>query len=103
MIEAATEFRKNSFNDEDSATLAQVATLYQNVADDAISASDSASIIISQMKAFNIPAEDAIHIIDSINAVSNNFAVSSTDVATALSKTSSAMGVLGNDFEQTIG
>lgn len=103
MIEAATEFRKNSFNDEDSATLAQVATLYQNVADDAISASDSAAIIISQMKAFNIPAEDAIHIIDSINAVSNNFAVSSTDVATALSKTSSAMGVLGNDFEQTIG
>ncbi len=103
MIEAATEFRKNSFNDEDSATLAQVATLYQNVADDAISASDSASIIISQMKAFNIPAENAIHIIDAINAVSNNFAVSSTDVATALSKTSSAMGVLGNDFEQTIG
>lgn len=97
------EFRKNSFNDEDSATLAQVATLYQNVADDAISASDSASIIISQMKAFNIPAENAIHIIDAINAVSNNFAVSSTDVATALSKTSSAMGVLGNDFEQTIG
>lgn len=103
MIEAATEFRKNSFNDEDSATLAQVATLYQNVADDAISASDSASIIISQMKAFNIPAENAIHIIDAINAVSNNFAVSSTDVATALSKTSSAMGVLGNDFESTIG
>lgn len=97
------EFRKNSFNDEDSATLAQVATLYQNVADDAISASDSASIIISQMKAFNIPAENAIHIIDAINAVSNNFAVSSTDVATALSKTSSAMGVLGNDFESTIG
>lgn len=103
MIEAATEFRKNSFNDEDSATLAQVATLYQNVADDAISASDSASIIISQMKAFNIPAENAIHIIDAINSVSNNFAVSSTDVATALSKTSSAMGVLGNDFESTIG
>lgn len=97
------EFRKNSFNDEDSAILAQVATLYQNVADDAISASDSASIIISQMKAFNIPAENAIHIIDAINAVSNNFAVSSTDVATALSKTSSAMGVLGNDFESTIG
>lgn len=103
MIEAATEFRKNSFNDQDSATLAQVATMYQNVADEAISAGDSASFIISQMKAFNIHAQDAQHVIDSVNEVSNSFAVSSADVASALTKTSSAMGVLGNDFNQTIG
>lgn len=103
MIEAATEFRKNSFNDQDSATLAKVATVYQNVADEAISAGDSASFIISQMKAFNIQAQDAQHIIDAVNEVSNNFAVSSADVASALTKTSSAMGVLGNDFNQTIG
>lgn len=77
--------------------------MYQNVADEAISAGDSASFIISQMKAFNIHAQDAQHIIDAVNEVSNNFAVSSADVATALTKTSSAMGVLGNDFNQTIG
>lgn len=103
MVASATEFRKNSFNDEDSAMLAQVANMYINVADEAISASDSAALIISQMKAFGIEADNAIHIIDSINAVSNNYAVSSADVASALTKTSSAMGVLGNDFEQTIG
>lgn len=103
MIEAATEFRKNSFNDQDSATLAKVATVYQNVADEAISAGDSASFIISQMKAFNIQAQDAQHIIDAVNETSNRFAVSSADVASALTKTSSAMGVLGNDFNSTIG
>lgn len=103
MIEAATEFRKNSFNDQDSATLAKVATVYQNVADEAISAGDSASFIISQMKAFNIASQDAQHIIDAVNEASNRFAVSSADVASALTKTSSAMGVLGNDFNQTIG
>ena len=103
MIEAATEFRKNSFNDQDSATLAKVASVYQNVADEAISAGDSASFIISQMKAFNIASQDAQHIIDAVNETSNRFAVSSADVATALTKTSSAMGVLGNDFNQTIG
>lgn len=103
MIEAATEFRKNSFNDQDSATLAKVATVYQNVADEAISAGDSASFIISQMKAFNIASQDAQHIIDAVNETSNRFAVSSSDVATALTKTSSAMGVLGNDFNSTIG
>ena len=47
MVASASEFRKNSFNDQDSATLAKVAALYQNVADGAVSASDSASFIIS--------------------------------------------------------
>lgn len=103
MVASATEFRKNGFNDEDSAMLAQVANMYINVADEAISASDSASLIISQMKAFGIEANNAMSIIDAINDVSNNYAVSSADVASALTKTSSAMGVLGNDFNQTIG
>ena len=103
MVASATEFRKNGFNDEDSAMLAQVANMYINVADEAISASDSASLIISQMKAFDIEANNAMRIIDAINEVSNNYAVSSSDVAAALTKTSSAMGVLGNDFNQTIG
>ena len=103
MVASATEFRKNGFNDEDSAMLAQVANMYINVADEAISASDSAALIISQMKAFDIEANNAMRIIDAINEVSNNYAVSSSDVAAALTKTSSAMGVLGNDFNQTIG
>lgn len=103
MVASASEFRKNSFNDQDSATLAKVAALYQNVADGAVSASDSASFIISQMKAFGIEAENSIDIINAVNAVSNNFAVSSTDISSALTKTSSAMSVLGNDFQSTIG
>ena len=103
MVESAAEFRKNSFSDEDSATLAKVSALYQNVADDAVSAGDSASFIISQIKAFNIEADNAIDIVNAVNAVSNNFAVSSSDISSALTKTSSAMGVLGNDFQHTIG
>lgn len=103
MVASASEFRKNSFNDQDSATLARVAALYQNVADGAVSASDSASFIISQMKAFGIEAENSIDIINAVNAVSNNFAVSSTDISSALTKTSSAMDTLGNDFQSTIG
>lgn len=69
MVASATEFRKNSFNDEDSAMLAKVANMYINVADEAISASDSASLIISQMKAFDIEANNAMRIIDAINEV----------------------------------
>ena len=103
MVEAATGFRKSGFSDEDAANLALVATMYQNVADESISAADSAGFIIAQMKAFNIEAEDATHIIDAVNEVSNNYAVSSSDLANNLGKVSSALAVGGNSFEEVLG
>lgn len=103
MIESATQFRKNGFNDEDAAQLGQVAAMYQNVADEAISASDSASFIIAQMVAFGIEAENAEHIIDSVNEVSNNFAVSSSQLANSLGIVSSTAAAMGNSMEETLG
>lgn len=67
MVESAAEFRKNGFNDEDAAQLGQISAMYQNVADEAISASESASFIIAQMTAFGIEAENAEHIIDAVD------------------------------------
>ena len=66
MVEAATEFRKSGFSDEDSAKLASIAEKYRNIADEEISAGESASFIIAQMKAFNIEADQAEHIIDAV-------------------------------------
>ena len=103
MVEAATEFRKNSFNDSDSATLAKVATTFQNVSDEAMSASDSASFIIAQMKAFGIEAGNAEHIIDAVNAVSNSYAVSSGQLAKNLGNMSAALSVGNNSFEESLG
>lgn len=102
MVDAATIFRKNSFNDEDSANLAKVAVMFTNVADEEISAAESADFIISQMKAFGIEAENATHIIDSINAVSNNYAVSSGDLANSIGNMSAALAVGNNSFEQSL-
>nr|DAF59695.1 MAG TPA: hypothetical protein [Siphoviridae sp. ct0Wl9] len=41
--------------------------MYQNVSDEAISASDSAGFIIAQMVAFGIEADNASHIIDAVD------------------------------------
>lgn len=67
MVDAATEFKKSGFSEEDSKALALVATEYQNVADEAISAGEAANFIISQMKAFNLTAADSQHIIDAVD------------------------------------
>lgn len=80
MVEAATEFRKSGFSEDDAANLALVATQLQNVADDALSAGTASNFIISQLKAFNLEASESQHVIDALNEVSNRFAVSSSDL-----------------------
>lgn len=103
MVEAATEFRKMGNDDSVALQLGQMATMFQNVADEAISAGDSASFINSQMKAFGFTADEVIHVLDGVNEVANNFAVSSGDISTALPKVASTMALAGNSFEETIG
>lgn len=103
MVEAATEFRKNGFNDSDAAILAKTATVFQNVSDEAISAGDSASFIISQMIAFGIEAKDAQSIIDKVNQTSNEFSVSSGDLAQALGIVASTSSAMGNSLDETLG
>lgn len=103
MIEGSTEFRKSGYTDEDSLQLAKIGALYQNVADVQMTAGQSANFIIAQMKAFNIEAQDAIHIVDAINNVSNNYAVSSADLANNLGNVSSTMAEGKTSYEQTLG
>ena len=103
MIQAATEFKKSGFSEKDSLELGRVASMYQNVADVEISAGEAANFIVSQMKAFNMTAGDAEHIIDAVNEVSNNFAVSSADIATNIGKASAAMATGNVTYEQSVG
>lgn len=77
--------------------------MFQNVSDESISASESASFIIAQMKAFGIEAGNAEHIIDAVNAVSNNYAVSSGQLAKTLGNMSAALSVGNNSFEESLG
>mgnify|MGYP001435368119 CR=1 FL=1 len=107
MVDAASSFRKNGFNDEDAAQLAKISSMFQNVADETISAGDSAGFIISQLIAFNQTTGDvaanATHIIDSVNEVANSFSVSSGDLSKALGIVASSSGAMGNSMEETLG
>lgn len=103
MVESATQFAKSGFNETDAAQLAKVSSMYQNIADEQLSAGEASEFIISQMKAFNITADKSSHIIDSVNNVSNHMSVSSADLARNLGNMSAAMSVGGNTMEESIG
>lgn len=100
VIDLSTEFSKAGYKDQ-ALQLAEIGGLYQNIADGTVSTSDASALLVSQMKAFNVEAEDAITIIDQINEVSNNFAISSSDLAKAIPKVSATMAQAGNTMSET--
>lgn len=101
MTEAATGWLKAGYSEEDAAKLAKYSSLLQNTADEQLSAADATSILVSQLKAYHMEADEAIKITDIINKVSAEQAVSSGDIAKGLQQASSSMATFGNSIEQT--
>ena len=81
--------------------LGKVATLYKNVGD-GIDIETASEDIVSTMKAFKIEASDAITIVDKLNEVGNNFAISSGGIGEALKRSASALAAANNDISQSI-
>lgn len=101
LLQGATSFRKMGFSDAESAKLAQANAMFQNIADSEMSAEESAKILISTMKGFGYSVDQIQHISDVINEVSNNFAISSTDISQGLANVSAVASTAGNSIEQT--
>lgn len=66
---------------------------------DATAASEA---LISTMQAFQYTADDSEHVVDILNEVGNNYAVSSDGLATALQDSASALMEGGNNLEQSV-
>lgn len=103
LVQTATELTKAGYDSEDVKVLSELVTLYQNTADEVLSASDATSVLVSQMKAFNYTARDAEHITDAINKVSADFAISSGDIGRGLTQAGAALSTYGNSFDETVG
>lgn len=110
MVDASTSFAKSGYDADTSLELGKVASMYTNIADEEIAAGDAANFIIAQLKAFKLEADDtnktlenSYHIIDAVNEISNDYAVSSADIAKNLGISSSVMANAGNTLEETIG
>ena len=101
MVEAATGWIKAGYSDEDAAQLARFSALLQNTADEELSGAEATSILVSQLKAYHMEADEAIKVTDIINQVSADFAVSSGDISKGLTVASASMATFGNSIEET--
>lgn len=99
-ITQTSEWAKLGYTMDQSSELAKLSSIYSNVGevDDKTAVSD----MVTAMKAFNIESSNAVTIIDSLNALGNNFATSSADLGEGLSKSASSMNTAGVDLAHTL-
>lgn len=89
------------FNERQLLAIANTATLMSNVSD--LSAQEATESLVGTMNAFNITAEDSIRIVDAMNEVDNNYAISTKQLATGLAKSASTAKTFGVEMEENIG
>lgn len=89
------------FNERQLLAISRTAVLMSNVSD--LSAQDAAENLVGTMNAFNITAEESIRIVDSLNEVDNNYAISTQQLATGLSKSASTARTFGVSLEENVG
>lgn len=102
IVNATADYARLGYSLSDATKLADVSAVYYNVGDDLDSFDKATENIVGTMKAFNIQANDAISLVDKLNNVSNNYAVSSGDLGDILQRSASAMEAAGNTLDQTI-
>lgn len=102
IVNATADYARLGYSLSDATKLADVSAIYYNVGDNLDSFDKATENIVGTMKAFNIQADDAISLVDKLNNVSNNYAVSSGDLGDILQRSASAMEAAGNTLDQTI-
>lgn len=97
----ASEWARLGYSMEEAGKLAESTAILLNVSEftDATQASEA---LISTMQAFQYTADESQHVVDILNEVGNNYAVSSDGIATALQDSASALMEGGNSLEQAV-
>ena len=100
-IDSVTSFARSGFGFDDSQEIAKTANIMQMVSED-MSAEDASSYLISIIRGFNMEASKSIDIVNALNNVSNNFAVTTDGLGDALQRSSAALKTAGNDLNESI-
>lgn len=98
---SAADYSRLGYTLSDSQTLAKNTGILKNVSEfDSID--DATSAMISMMKAYDVKVDDSMDLIDKMDLVGNNYAISTDGIATALQNSGSALVAAGNDFDKSV-
>ena len=100
-IAATADWSKNGYSIPDAKQLAEISQLYKNVGD-GIDIDEANESLISTLKGFKLEADEAEHIVDVFNEVSNNEAISSAGIGDALQRSAASFNAANTSLEQSV-
>lgn len=101
LMNSTADWLRTGYDLENSTELAKNSAMYVNVGD-GINIDTATSDMVTAMKAFGITAEDSMRIVDVYNEVGNRFSISSSQIGEAMNRSSSALAVGNNSFEESV-
>lgn len=99
--QAMVEFARQGYEPETLIDLTETATVASNISE--LSTTEAMSSLTAAMTAFNIEASDSIMILDRLNEVDNNFAISTANISEALEKSAATATTFGVSIDELIG
>lgn len=100
-ISATADWSKNGYSIPDAKQLAEVSQLYKNVGD-GINIDEANESLISTLKGFQLEADQAEHIVDIFNEVSNNETISSAGIGEALQRSAASFNAASTSLEKSV-
>ena len=102
LINSTASFSRLGFEFTDAKTLAESANIYLQVGDEIANINEASQSLISTMQAYGYSANEALTIVDKLNAAGNNMAISSGGLGTALQDSASALAAANNTLDESI-
>lgn len=101
VVGSTADFARLGYNLSEAAQMAESAQILMNVSefDDISSATDS---LISAIQAFSYTADQSLHVVDILNTIGNKYAISTSDLAESLTRSSAALVAAGNTMEEAV-
>lgn len=101
LTESAADWSRLGHNLQDSATMAKNVAILKNVSEyDNIQ--DATNGLISVMQAYSITADQSMDLIDKVNDVGNNYAISTDEIVDSLQRSSAALVAAGNTIDEAV-
>lgn len=100
LIEQSYQWAKLGYDMEESLKLSEASTIFSRVAD--VGQEQALKNLVTTMKAYGIEAEDVMSIVDKLDKLNNEYAVSAAGLGDGLERAASAMAMTGNSLDQTL-
>ena len=103
ILDALGEYSRtfDNLSEQQLLTVTKTAVIMSNVSD--LKLDESVSSLVGTMNAFNISADESLHIVDALNEIDNNYSISTKQLAESLSKAGATAQTFGVSMEEVAG